>query len=119
MRVIKGFSIRQKIISIIIGVTIISVVTGLIIEIVRNTKADRKNLTENITLDGKLIADYLVPTFLFDDPAGAKEIMLKLSNIPTIIYGAAYTPSGNLYAEYKSTSLKDSIISLPSLLSSS
>jgi signal transduction histidine kinase len=119
MRGIKGFSIRQKIISIIIGVTIISVVTGLIIEIVRNTKADRKNLTENITLDGKLIADYLVPTFLFDDPAGAKEIMLKLSNIPTIVYGAAYTSSGNLYAEYKTSSLKDSIFSLPSLLSSS
>jgi signal transduction histidine kinase len=118
MRGLKSFSIRQKIISIILTVTIISVVTGLIIEIFSNTKADRKDLTENITLDGKLIADYLLPTFLFDDQAGANEVMLKLSNIPNVIYGAAYTTTGNLYAEYKSSSFNDSISDLSSLLQS-
>lgn len=116
MRGLKSFSIRQKIITIILTVTIISVVTGLIIEIFRSTKDDRTELTENITLDGKLIADYLLPTYLFDDKSGAREVMLKLSNIPTVIYGAAYDTTGNLNAEYKSPSFNDSIPGLPALL---
>jgi len=116
MRGLKEFSIRQKIIFIILTVTIISIVTGLTIEIFSNKNTSRKELTENITLDAKLIADYLLPTFLFDDPAGAKDILLKLANIPTVIYGAAYENSGFLFAEYKSRTLTDPVNSIPDLL---
>ena len=116
MRGLKGFSIRQKIISIILAVTIISIVTGLTIEIFSNIKALRKELTANISLDAKLSAEYLAPTFLFDDIAGAKEILRKLENIPDIIYGAAYLPSGTIYAEYKSPALVDSVNDIPKLL---
>lgn len=116
MRGIRGFSIRQKIIAIILTVTIISMVTGFTIEIFNNKKADKKELTENITMDAKLIADYLLPTFLFDDPAGAKEILLKLENIPDVVYGAAYSPSGDLYAEFKSIALKDPVNTLEETL---
>src|ERR1035437_4376726 len=116
MRGLKGFSIRQKIISIILAVTIISIVTGLTIEIFSNIKALRKELAANISHDAKLSAEYLVPTYLFDDIAGAKEILRKLENIPDIIYGAAYLPSGTIYAEYKSPTLVDSVNSIPKLL---
>jgi signal transduction histidine kinase len=111
-------SIRQKIISIILTVTIISIVAGFAIEIFSNIKASRKELADNITLDAKLIADYLMPTYLFDDKTGAKEILLKLGNIPYVIYGAAYVPSGTIYAEYKSPVLVDSLNSIPNLLKS-
>lgn len=116
MRGLKGFSFRQKIISIILAVTIISIVTGLTIEIFSNIKALRKELAANIGLDAKLSAEYLVPTYLFDDKAGAKEILRKLDNIPDIIYGAAYLPSGTIYAEYKSPAFVDSANSIPELL---
>jgi signal transduction histidine kinase len=116
MRGLKGFSIRQKIISIILTVTIISIVTGLTIEIFSSRNTSRKELSENISLDAKLIADYLLPTFLFDDPAGARDILRKLANIPTVICGAAYVPSGSLYAEYKSPTLTESVNSIPDLL---
>ena len=116
MRGLKGLSIRQKIIFIILVVTIISIVTGLTIEIFSNRNTSRKELTENITLDAKLIADYLLPTFLFDDPSGAKDILQKLANIPTVIYGAAYENSGSLYAEYKSWPLTEPVNSIPDVL---
>ena len=64
MKGLKGFSIRQKIIFIILTVTIISIVTGLTIEIFSSKKTSRNELKDNITLDAKLIADYLLPTFL-------------------------------------------------------
>jgi len=112
------FSISQKIISIILAVTIVSVVSVLTVEIFNNIETSRNELKYNITLDAKLIADYLVPTFLFDDQAGAKEILHKLTNIPTIVYGAAYDPSGSLYAEYRSVTYTDSIKSIQKILKS-
>lgn len=118
MKLLHRLTIRQKIISIILTVTIISIITGFTIEIFSNIKALKNELKNNTTLDAKLIADYLIPTFLFNDQSGAKEILLKLANIPTIIYGAAYGPDGNLYAEYKSSGSVDSFKSLPNILQS-
>jgi hypothetical protein len=87
MKLLHRLTIRQKIISIILTVTIISIITGFTIEIFSNIKASKNELKNNTTLDAKLIADYLIPTFLFNDQSGAKEILLKLANIPTIIMG--------------------------------
>jgi signal transduction histidine kinase/CheY-like chemotaxis protein len=118
MKFINRLSIRQKIISIILSITIISIITGFTIEIFSNIKTSRKELNNNTTLDAKLMADYIMPAFLFDDKAGAKEIILKLNNIPSIIYGAAYKPDGNLFAEYKSSAWLDSLESFPRVIKS-
>jgi signal transduction histidine kinase/CheY-like chemotaxis protein len=115
MRGLREFSIRQKIISIILAVTLISIITGFTIEIFNSKKTSLKELTDNITLDAKLIADYLIPTYLFNDQNGARMTLIKLTNIPTIIYGAAYLPSGSLYAEYRSPAFTDSDSSLNKL----
>ena len=103
MKLFHRLSIRQKIILIILTVTILSIITGFTIEIFSNIKNSKKELRDNISLNAKLIADYLIPTFLFNDQAGAKEILLKLSNIPAINYSGTYGPDGNLYAEFKSS----------------
>jgi signal transduction histidine kinase/CheY-like chemotaxis protein len=118
MKLLHRLTIRQKIISIILTVTIISIITGFTIEIFSNIKASKNELKNKTTLDAKLISDYLIPAFLFDDQAGAKEILLKLANIPTIIYGAAYGPDGDLYAEYNPSGSFNSLKSLPEILQS-
>jgi signal transduction histidine kinase len=109
-------SIRQKIISIILTVTIASMITGFTIEILSRMKLSRNELEDNVRLDAKLIADYLIPTFMFDDQLGAKDILQKLANIPAIEYGAAYFPSGTRYANYSSVGSYDSLKSLPEVL---
>jgi signal transduction histidine kinase len=109
-------SIEQKIISIILAVTIISVITGFTIEIFSNIKISRNELKNNVTLEAKLTADFLIPTFLFNDQTGAKEILMKLTNLPTVIYGAAIDTAGKLQAEYKSSSLADSIKTITGIL---
>lgn len=118
MKFYNQLSIRQKIISIILTVTIVSVITGFTIEIISNFKTSRTELKNNITLDAKLTADYLVPTFLFNDQAGAKKILMNLTNIPAVIYGAAYDPAGTLHAEYESSTFVDSVKSFTGLLKS-
>jgi signal transduction histidine kinase len=117
-RFYNRLSIRQKIISIILAITIISTIVGFTIELFSNIRASRVELYNNTTLDAKLIADYLIPTFLFDDKPGAKDILKKLVNMPTIIYGAAYKTDGSLYAEYISSGTVDSSKSMPEFLQS-
>lgn len=113
---LKGFSIRGKIFSIILIVTIISIITGFTIEILSNIRASRNDLKSNITLDTKLIGDYLIPAFLFDDREGAKNILQKLANIPSVVIGAAYDINGNIYAEYTHDAKPESVKSLSDIL---
>ena len=116
MRGLKGFSIRQKIFFIILIVTVISIITGFTIEILSNVRASRNDLKSNITLDAKLIGDYLMPAYLFEDKQGAKNILQKLANIPSVVIGAAYDANGNLYAEYSPEVKSDSVKSLSAIL---
>jgi signal transduction histidine kinase len=116
MRGLKGFSIRQKIFSIILIVTIISIITGFTIEIISNIRESRNDLKSNITLDTKLIGDYLIPAYLFDDKEGAENILKNLANIPSVIIGAAYDENGKLYAEYPHDAKSESVTSLPDIM---
>ena len=50
MKGLNGFSIRQKIIFIILAVTIISIITGLTIEIFSNKKTSRNELEKILLL---------------------------------------------------------------------
>ena len=118
MRIFYSLSIRQKIISIILITTVISITTGFTIEIIKNITTERKELRDNVTLEAKMITDYLLPTFLFNDQTGAKEILMKLTNMPAIIYCGAYDTTGTIYAEYNSSTTFDSNKSLPEILKS-
>jgi two-component system, sensor histidine kinase len=99
-------SIRQKLILIILAVTMLSIITGMVFEMINNIRSSKLELSENLTLDANLNADYLIPTFLFDDKKGAHDILQKLNNIPDIVYGAAYLTDGTLYADYKREDLQ-------------
>jgi signal transduction histidine kinase len=116
MRGLKGFSIRQKVFSIILIVTVISIITGFTIEIISSIRESRNDLKSNITLDAKLIGDYLIPAYLFDDKEGAKNILKNLTNIPSVIIGAAYDENGRLYAEYPHDAKSESVTTLPDIL---
>lgn len=107
MSLFSKLSIRQKIVLIILTVTIISIMTGLIIEIYSNNLNSRKELIRNISLDAKLISDYSVPTLLFDDKNEANNILQKLNNIPSVLQGLIKTDSGKVFAEYFKAGLTD------------
>src|SRR5450759_1830411 len=100
MKILYRLSLRQKIISIILAVTIISIITMFTIDILDDYKTSRNELINNSTLYAKLTADYLLPTFLSEDQSGVKDVLQQLRNNPAIIYGAAYDTVETLYAEY-------------------
>lgn len=100
-------SIREKIISIILAVTLISLLGAFAIEVYSKILSSRQDLIRNITLDAKLISDYSVPTLLFDDKKEAEIILQKLSNFPSVIHGAIYDDVGTIFAEYNKTGIID------------
>jgi signal transduction histidine kinase len=102
MKILYSFSLRQKIISIILAVTIISIITMFTIDILDDYKTSRNELINNSTLYAKLMADYLLPPFLSEDKSRAKDVLQKLGNNSAIIYAAAYDTVETLYAEYGS-----------------
>ncbi len=108
MRFLRYSSIRQKIIVIILAVTMISLVIGFSFEGYSNNQRLRKDLINNISLDAKLIADYAVPTILFDDENGARSILDKLNNIPSVLHGDILNEKGKIFAEYYKDSRNDS-----------
>lgn len=100
MKLFQNASIRKKITSIILIVTIISLIGGFSIEIIYNIRSYKKDLINSIALDAKLISDYAVPTILFDDNKGATGILEKLNNIPSILHAVIFDSDGSVFAEY-------------------
>lgn len=100
MRFLRYASIRQKLIAIILAVTILSLLGGFSFEIYNNIQSLKKDLVNNISLDAKLISDYAVPTILFDDKDEAVSILEKLSNIPSVLHGDILNADGDVFAEY-------------------
>jgi methyl-accepting chemotaxis protein len=107
MSLVSKLFIRQKIIFIILAVTITSVLGGLAIEIYSNILNLRQELIRNISLDAKLISDYSVTTLLFDDKNEANRILQKLSNFPSVLHGEIKGADGKIFAEYFKKGLTD------------
>lgn len=100
MKFLQYTSIRQKIIGIILIVTIISLLGGFSFEIYSYILTLRKDLVNSISLNAKLISDYAVPTILFDDETEAGIILEKLKNIPSVLHGDIVNEKGKVFAEY-------------------
>ncbi len=100
MMLFNHFTIRQKLIGILLTVTIISLLIGFSIEVYSNILASKKELVNNISLDAKLISDYSVPAILFDDKKTAENILVKLRNIPSVLFGVIYDKQSDVFATY-------------------
>jgi signal transduction histidine kinase/CheY-like chemotaxis protein len=100
MFIFSGLSIRQKLITIILSVTVISVLGGLAIEIYNNILNSKNELVSNIAMDARLISNYSVPPLLFDDRKEAENTIDQLVNIPEVVYGVILSNDGNIFAEY-------------------
>ena len=110
MKLFSYFSIRQKLIGILLTVTIISLLIGFTFEVFSNIRASKKDLEDNILLNAKLISDFSVPTILFDDNKAAGNILLKLRNIPSVLSGVIYDTQNNVFATYYKSGYENSSI---------
>ncbi len=101
MKVIHNISIKNKLISVILLVSTVTMIVGFTIVGISDIKNLKQEMLLNALMNTKLIGEYSIAPLTFDDNTGAENILSKLSTIPGVISGALYDRNGELFASYK------------------
>lgn len=99
----KDFSVRTRLIAIIISVSAISIlVTASLITYyaIEDTKAD---LVEDLNTLSKVIGNNTSASLAFNNREYAQSVISELSSSPSIIKGCLYDATGNIFAAYYPT----------------
>jgi len=100
MRFFQNFSIKSKLIGIILLVTVLSLGVAFTLVIINNIKTFKKDMVNNTFVNASLFGEYCVTPMAFQDEEGAAEILQKLEAIPSIMNGYVYDERGDLFAAY-------------------
>jgi signal transduction histidine kinase/ActR/RegA family two-component response regulator len=103
MKFFQNISIKNKIISIILFVSTVTMLIGFTIVGISDIKSLRKEMHLNALMNTKLIGEYSIAPLTFDDNIGAENILSKLSTMPGVVSGIIYDRNGILFASYKRT----------------
>lgn len=101
MRFFQNISIKNKIISITLLISTLTLVIGFIIVGISDIKSLKQEMLLSNLMNTKLIGEYSIAPLTFDDNSGAENILSKLSTVPGIKSGALYDRNGILFASYK------------------
>lgn len=114
MRFFNNLSIRNKIIIIIVFISIATIATDAIIDILYQKKYITNSTIENAKLNSQLFASYCAMPLEFENKQAAKTILEELHHIPNAYDGLLYDNSDSLFASYHKS--KDSLLEIPSSL---
>ena len=101
MKLFQNISIKNKIISIILIVSTLTMLIGFTIVGISDIKSLKKEMLLNSLMNTKLIGEYSIAPLTFDDNVGAENILSKLSTNPSVKSAALYDRNGILFASYK------------------
>lgn len=100
MLILKNFSIKNKLIIIILGITGIVISIGFSFKVFADIRLFKSDMIQNAELHAKLIADYAIAPLSFGDVEGTKEILKKGKTVPWISSIAVYTKDNRVFVEY-------------------
>lgn len=100
MNLIRRLTIKQKLILIILSVTVISICLSSAYGIISSYQHLKKEIIDNQHLNAVLIAENCVTTLMFNDTEGAERILQTLNKIPDIIYARIFDMDSSLFASY-------------------
>lgn len=93
-------SIRNKIIGIILIVTLLTITIGFTINIIQTINEYKADLVSNVSINGRLTGEYCITALAFNDPKGAKDILSTLEAIPDIKSAILYNDKNDIFAFY-------------------
>ena len=96
----KQFSIKYKLIGIIMLVSGISLVAGFTLVIITDIRSFKQDMINNTVVNAKLMGEYCSTPLDFGYNNAAEEAMTKLQTIPEITMGVVYDEKGNVFASY-------------------
>lgn len=112
IKFIKDLSIKNKIIAIILMVTILTISLGFTFIAFWDINRIKSNIQSNLVLNAKLVGDYCVVPLTFGDQEQATEALSRLQYIEFIEIGCLYDKTGKLFAKYPDTLNENSFLVL-------
>ncbi|MBN2090280.1 PAS domain S-box protein [candidate division KSB1 bacterium] len=100
MNLFRDYSIKNKIIGIVLLITLSTIGIGFTIAIYKDVQYFKADLINNIVLNARLISEYCIGPIIFDDKKSVGELLSRLQAIPYIMNGYIYDYEGKLYAAY-------------------
>nr|WP_321396292.1 ATP-binding protein [uncultured Desulfobacter sp.] len=96
-----GFkNISTQLIAIILVVTVLTIIPTLLVCGWIQYRALKQDLAQNIDITGHLIGEYCISPLIFEDRAGADEVLKRLGHIPNIQAAVLRDKSGAVFAVY-------------------
>lgn len=118
MRIFQNLSIKNRLIVIILLVTMLAAGVGFAHVIVNDIKTFKGEMVNNTIMNAKLIGEYCVTPLAFDDKPGAEDVLAKLGTIPAITQAYIYDNQGNIFASFNKFKDKEALPPLPKEISS-
>lgn len=97
----NSLSLKNKLLVIINSITLTILLVALLILIITEYTATKKNITNNFIVQTKLIGDYCVTPLAFFDRKGTEEILNRLSSLPDVKACFVFDEDNNIFASYK------------------
>jgi len=112
MKLIDKYSIRIKIIGIILFICFLVIGFGFSIVTLKYIKNLRQDMINSSIIDARLLGEYCTTSLTFNYPERASEILEKLEALPEITIGYIYDNTDKIFATYekfKNSPLPDQI----------
>jgi signal transduction histidine kinase len=104
---IKKLSIKNKLIILMLSITIFSLSIGFGVIIVNDINNFKKNAISQLQLMGQLVADYSIPDLLFQDHKESKKTLSKLNKIKHLELAIIYNNKNNIFTFHNPKNIKN------------
>src|SRR5687767_7597570 len=102
---LKNVSLQSKQTTVIMVVSVIALLLACSAFVVTEVITFRKEIVRNLGTLAEMIGNASSAGLEFNDPKAAAEPLSALRADPSILFGAIYTPTGRMFAEYRAENL--------------
>jgi two-component system, sensor histidine kinase and response regulator len=102
---LKNVSLQSKQTTVIMVVSVIALLLACSAFVVMEVITFRREIVRNLGTLAEMIGNASLAGLEFNDPNAASEPLGALSADPSILFGAIYRPTGEVFAEYRSDNL--------------
>jgi len=97
---VRNLSIKNKLIALVLFVSITAIVLGFSTIIITDIIQLRRDLVNDTRIYAALVGEYCIGPLAFDTRGEAKDLLEKLEKSPSVEYAFLFTEKGDLYATY-------------------
>ena len=98
--ILRSLSIKNKLVVIILSITILVIGTGFAVAIYYDIKRFEDDMAANSLVTAELIGQYLISPLVFEDAEGAEEMLASLEEMKTVSHAVLYDSAGETFASY-------------------